>query len=222
MFHRVKGGVVQRETISLGMMGPVGRGLLNKRAPVTEEEMFVWLKGLIERIAAAQNLEFEFQAEDAPEFEPSKALAVTLNGDTVGRMGLVNKTARDEWRLIMPIAAAELDLAVLLGQAFAINKTVELAQFPAMSRDIALIVDETVEHEQISKLIKKANPKDLESFGLFDVYQGKGVEKGKKSLAYTFTYRSAKQTLTDKKVNKAHEKLTGYLLKELGATLRDG
>ena len=47
-------------------------------------------------------------------------------------------------------------------------------------------------------------------------------EKGKKSLAYTFTYRSAKQTLTDKKVNKAHEKLTGYLLKEHGATLRDG
>ena len=80
-----------------------------------------------------------------------------------------------------------------------ISKTEELTQFPSMSRDIALVLAESVPHEDVVKLIKKANPKDLESFGLFDVYQGKGVEKGKKSLAYSFVYRSAKQTLTDKK-----------------------
>jgi phenylalanyl-tRNA synthetase beta chain len=71
-------------------------------------------------------------------------------------------------------------------------------------------------------LIHKADPKDLESFGLFDIYQGKGIEKGKKSLAYNFVYRSATQTLTDKKVNKANQKLSEFLCKELGASLREG
>ena len=84
-----------------------------------------------------------------------------------------------------------------------------------------MVVDESVRHEDVVRLIGKAKPKDLESFGLFDIYQGKGIEKGKKSLAYTFTYRSGKQTLTDKKVNKTHQKLTDYLCKQLDASLRE-
>ena len=85
-----------------------------------------------------------------------------------------------------------------------------------MSRDIALVVDQSVRHEDIVSLIRKADPKDLESFGLFDVYQGKGIEKGKKSLAYNFVYRSAQQTLTDKKVNKAAPEAFGFPLQAAG------
>jgi phenylalanyl-tRNA synthetase beta chain len=204
-------------------MGPVGRALLEKRAPVSDEEMFVWMKGLVEKLLSAQNLvSVSFKAEDRPEFEGGQALSILVDGETAGCMGLVNKTARDEWRLTGPVAAAELNLDILLKNAFPITKTEDLALFPSMSRDIALILDQSVKHEDIVTLIKKANPKNLESFGLFDVYQGKGIEKGKKSLAYTFVYRSAKQTLTDKKVNKAHQKLIDFLCKQLGATLREG
>jgi phenylalanyl-tRNA synthetase beta chain len=121
-----------------------------------------------------------------------------------------------------PVAAAELKLEALLKNAFEVRKTEALAQFPSMSRDIALIVDATVKHEDVVELVRKANPKDLESFGLFDIYQGKGIEQGKKSLAYNFVYRSAKQTLTDKKVNKVHQKLSGFLCNQLGAALREG
>jgi phenylalanyl-tRNA synthetase beta chain len=221
-FNRIDGTPVQTETVSLGMMGPVGRTLLSKRAPVSDEEMFVWMKGLVEQLLAEQNLDaVSFKAEDQPEFEAGQALSVLVDGEVVGCMGLVNKTARDEWRLTGPVAAAELNLEALLKNAFQINKTEELAQFPSMSRDIALVLGEVVKHEEVVALIEKANPKDLESFGLFDVYQGKGIDKGKKSLAYTFVYRSVKQTLTDKKVNKAHQKLTDFLCKQLGATLRE-
>ena len=110
----------------------------------------------------------------------------------------------------------------MLKNAFQISKVEDLAQFPSMSRDIALVLDESVQNEDVVTLIEKANPKDLECFGLFDVYQGKGIEKGKKSLAYTFVYRSSKQTLTDKKVNKAHQKLIDFLCQKLGASLREG
>ncbi len=222
-FNRIDNAPVQTETVSLGMMGPVGRPLLEKRAPVSDEEMFVWMKGLVEKLLTAQDIDsVSFKAEDRQEFEDGKAVSILVDGETVGCMGLVNKTARDEWRLTGPVAAAELNLDTLLKNAFRISKTEDLAQFPSMSRDIALILDESVKHEDVVTLIGKANPKDLESFGLFDVYQGKGIEKGKKSLAYTFVYRSAKQTLTDKKVNKAHQKLIDFLCKQLGATLREG
>ncbi|MBN2163670.1 MAG: phenylalanine--tRNA ligase subunit beta [Pontiellaceae bacterium] len=223
VFNRVDGVPVQAETVSLGMMGPVGRSLLNKRAPVSEEEMFVWMKGLLEQLLAAQQLEnVTFKAEDRPEFEGGKAVTIELDGEAVGCMGLVNKTARSEWRLSGPVAAAELKLNALLKNAFTVAKTKDLAQFPSMSRDIALVVDQSVRHEDIAVLIRKVDPKDLESFGLFDVYQGKGIEKGKKSLAYNFVYRSAQQTLTDKKVNKAHQKLSDFLCKQLDASLREG
>lgn len=223
IFNRIDGTPVQTETVSLGMMGPVGRPLLAKRAPVSDEEMFVWMKGLVERLFAAQNIAaFSFEAEDRPEFESGKAVTIRVEGEIAGYMGLVNKTARDEWRLNGPVAAAELNLDALLINSFKITKTEDLAQFPSMSRDIALVLDESVKHEDVVKLIEKANPKDLESYGLFDIYQGKGIEKGKKSLAYTFVYRSAKQTLTDKKVNKAHQKLIDFLCKQLGASLREG
>jgi len=221
-FKRLDGAPVQAEMVSLGMMGPVGRSLLEKRTPISDEEMYVWMKGLIEKLAGFQKLDVSFQAEDYPEFESGKSVAVLLSGKTVGKMGLVNKKARDEWRLTGAVAAAEIELDALLKNTFKIAKTVDLAQFPSMSRDIALILDESVQHEDIVKLIQKANPKDLESFALFDVYTGKGIEKGKKSMAYTFVYRSAKQTLTDKKVNKVHQKLTDFLCKQLGASLRDG
>jgi phenylalanyl-tRNA synthetase beta chain len=185
--------------------------------------MFVWMKGLVEQLLAAQKLEnVLFKAVNRPEFEAGKALAIELDGETVGCMGLINKTARAEWRLNGPVAAAELQLEALLKNAFEIRKTEVLAQFPSMSRDIALIVDVSVKHEDVVALIHKADPKDLESFGLFDIYQGKGIEKGKKSLAYNFVYRSATQTLTDKKVNKANQKLSEFLCKELGASLREG
>ncbi len=223
IFNRVDGAPVQTETVSLGMMGPVGRSLLAKRAPVAEEEMFVWMKGLVEKLLSAQKIDaVSFEAEDRSEFETGKAVSVRVDGEAVGCMGLINKTARDEWRLTGPVAAAELNLDALLKNTFTIAKTEDLAQFPSMSRDIALVLDDTVKHEDVVKLIEKANPKDLECFGLFDIYQGKGIEKGKKSLAYTFVYRSAKQTLTDKKVNKAHQKLSDFLCKQLGASLREG
>ncbi|MEA2068228.1 MAG: phenylalanine--tRNA ligase subunit beta, partial [Verrucomicrobiota bacterium] len=72
-FNRVDGATVQTETVSLGMMGPVGRTLLEKRAPVSDEEMFVWMKGLVEQLLTFQGLDgVSFKAEDRPEFEAGK------------------------------------------------------------------------------------------------------------------------------------------------------
>ena len=223
VFNRKDGAPVQDERVSLGMMGPVGRTLLQKRASISDEEMFVWMKGLIEQLLNAQDLEaVEFKQKDRPECEKGQALHIFVNRECIGWMGLAHSKAKAEWRLTDPIAIAELRLDPLLKNSGKITPIEPLASFPAMSRDIALIVDESVQHADVEALIQKAKVKDLESFTLFDVYRGKGVEKGKKSLAYAFVYRSSKQTLTDKKVNKSHQKLIQFLCNKLGATLREG
>ena len=222
-FKREEGTPVQYETVSLGMMGPVGRSALQKRTPFSEEEMFLWMKGLVENLFAAQKVSgISFEPADRPECAPGKALSIRRGKEVFGWLGLANEKARANWRLNEPVAIAELNLEPLLKSVFRIPRAEAPPLFPAISRDIALVVDESVAHEQIVALVQKAKPKDLESFQLFDVYRGKGVEKGKKSLAYSFVYRSAERTLTDKKVNKTHQKLTDYLCQQLGAVLRDG
>lgn len=223
VFNRIDGTPQQTELLSLGMMGPVGRSLLEKRAAVSDEEIFLWMKGLVENLLAAQKIEnVWFSKADRPQYTSGQALDIYVGDQNIGWMGLIHKPARDAWRLSGPVAAAELRLDDLLQNSFKKAKVEDLAQLPSMSRDIALILDESVQHEDVIRWVKKANPKHLEHVGLFDIYQGKGVEKGKKSLAYTFIYRSATQTLTDKKVNKVHQKLTEFLCKQLGASLREG
>ena len=81
-------------------------------------------------------------------------------------------------------------------------------------------MDAGITHAAVLNVIEQAKPKDLEQVHLFDVYTGKGMEKGKKSLAYNFIYRSSSKTLTDKKVNRAHERVMQLLCSELPAEIR--
>jgi phenylalanyl-tRNA synthetase beta chain len=222
VFNRKGDALVQEERVSIGLMGPVGRSGLAKRAPVMAEEAFVWLKGLVEQLLAAQGLRgVNVVAADAAPFEVGQAVRVMSGDMLVGELGLVRSEIREGYRLGGPVAVAELSLEGLLAEAERIDPAEEIPVYPSMGRDLALVVDRDVTHEAVMAWVAKASPKDLERVELFDVYTGKGMEKGKKSLAYHFIYRSSKQTLTDKKVNKAHQQLMDLLCRELPAAIRN-
>ena len=91
----------------------------------------------------------------------------------------------------------------------------------AVARDIAMLVDDGVLVKQIEKLISSAAGNILEDIKLFDVYKGKQVPEGKKSVAYSVTFRSADRTLTDDEVNRAMERIVKALSEKLGAQLRE-
>ena len=93
-----------------------------------------------------------------------------------------------------------------------------IPRFPSIVRDLALVVDADVTNQQILDVIKGF--KLISEVILFDVYAGKQVAEGKKSLAYRLVYQSPDQTLTDETVNKVQEQVLAKLTKELGATLR--
>ena len=96
-----------------------------------------------------------------------------------------------------------------------------LPKFPAVTRDIALLVDDAVLVQEIEDCIRKAGGNIVEKVQLFDIYKGKQIPEGKKSIAYAIAYRDENKTLQDKDVNKVHDKILRSLEYKLGATLRD-
>ena len=222
VFNRENNNLIQSERVSFGMMGPVGRRQLNKRRPLEAEEMFIWMKGLIEVLLNKQNLnDLIFKDLDNSYYEDGQALSVYYKDSCIGSFGLIKKSILELWKVNTSVAVGELELDALLSVVGQYSSVNEVPVYPSISRDLALIVDQGVTNDSVINIVAKLQPKNLESLELFDVYTGKGVDKGKKSVAYSFTYRSVNQTLTDKKVNKVHQQVIDTLCKELVAEVRN-
>ena len=222
VFNRENDNLIQSERVSFGMMGPVGRRQLNKRRPLEAEEMFIWIKGLIQVLLNKQNLnDLIFKDLDNSYYEDGQALSVYYKDSCIGSFGLIKKSILELWKVNTSVAVGELELDALLSVVGQYSSVNEVPVYPSISRDLALIVDQGVTNDSVINIVAKLQPKNLESLELFDVYTGKGVDKGKKSVAYSFTYRSANQTLTDKKVNKVHQQVIDTLCKELVAEVRN-
>jgi phenylalanyl-tRNA synthetase beta chain len=120
-----------------------------------------------------------------------------------------------------PVAVLEARVEPLLARCFEIKGLAPLAAFPAVTRDAALIVDERVRHTDIEKIIQKVAPKELERVELFDIFRTEGIGVGRKSMAYSFTYRSLTRTLTDEDANQYHAAVKEALKRELSAEIRE-
>ena len=119
-------------------------------------------------------------------------------------------------------AASEISFIIFEAAIFIYTKKYKaLPKFPAVTRDIALLVDDSLLVQEIDDTIKRAGGNLVEKVELFDIYKGKQSPDGKKSIAYAIWYRDENKTLTDKDVNKVHEKILKSLEYKLGATLRD-
>jgi phenylalanyl-tRNA synthetase beta chain len=116
---------------------------------------------------------------------------------------------------------AELNLDQLLARRNPTKPFKPLPQFPAIRRDVAMLVPEATKHDAVWQVVKQAKPANLETVELFDVFRGKHVPEGQKSVAYAFIYRSPEKTLTDAEVNTAHAKVVEALKTQLKATVRE-
>jgi phenylalanyl-tRNA synthetase beta chain len=121
-----------------------------------------------------------------------------------------------------PVFFAEFDLELLLAASRTEKTYRELPKLPSVVRDMALIVDENARHGDILTAIEKNRIKILERVELFDIFNGDPIPKGKKSMAYSLTFRAADRNLTDAEVNEAHEQIKRQLLKEMPCEVREG
>ena len=213
----------EEKRIALGFCGPFGRDALSRRQPVSGEEAMLWLKGMVERLAAAMHAPApRFEAAEAPAFEKGYAVAIRLGRDVAGRMGLVGKSLRHAWRVNSPMAVAELSLAPLLANFGSHRALKPVTQFPAVKRDIAVVAPDSLASGDIVRAISKAGGKLLTGVSLFDIFKPKSNDAAKRSLAYSLEFRSPDRTLTDDEVNAACANAMAALKRLPGVEVREG
>lgn len=181
---------------------------------------FFHAKGIIEALAAKLDLHFDFVAsQDLAELHPGRTALIYCQEQLVGFLGQVHPQTAKAYD-IPETYVAEVNLS-LLERLLPTNKTfTEITKYPAVSRDVALLVEQTVTHGQIVAAIETAGIKRLTAIKLFDVYAGKNIEIGKKSMAYNLTFQNPEASLTDEEVLAYMTKIINSLTQSLGAEVR--
>ena len=150
-----------------------------------------------------------------------ESATISLGKNQIGEFGQLLPALAKKYDLRDAVLLAELNLDLLLARRNPARSFKPLPQFPSIRRDVAMLVPEATTHDAVLQVVKQTKPANLEAVELFDVFRGKHVPEGQKSLAYAFTYRAVDKTLTDAEVNAAHAKVVDAFKTQLKATVRE-
>jgi len=179
---------------------------------------FFDVKGVVEGLLQQLGVEASYVPSSDESLHPANQAAIVVNGSQVGVVGEVHPKVLAAFDIAEHAYLFEIKVNDLLPFTTRRKMYQPIPRFPAMVRDIALILDEKVTHQQVLDIIKSFPL--VAQAAIFDVYSGKQVPPGKKSLAYRIVYQSPTQTLTEDEVNSVQEKILTRLNKQLGAVLR--
>ena len=140
--------------------------------------------------------------------------------ETIGHIGRIDQPIADQLSLREVRFAAELDLPAMLKGAQHVPQLHPLPRFPAVRRDVSLVLPESTAYEKVEAVVHSARPQDLEAVDYVTTYRGKPLESGVKSVTITLVFRSPTTTLTSEAVESSVQKVIGAAKEKLGATLR--
>lgn len=183
---------------------------------------FYTLKGLIENVLEISNINrYDIEKEtENNSYHPGRCANIKVGIDTIATIGEVHPEVLINYDIDKRVYVAEVNITKLTKYSKLNKKYVEVPKFPAVERDIAVIVDEKVEVGQIEKIIIKKAKKWLEEAKLFDIYRDEKLGENKKSVAYSLIFRDKNKTLSDEEINTTMENIITELEKTLGAELR--
>lgn len=210
----------EREMLALAMGGPRS---LRRWGETAAELDFYDLKGVVEELLDRLNFDearFERKREKSF-FHPGRATVIVWKGVRLGIMGELHPAIARHYELRVPVFLAELDLVQLL--RLVEDDSLRVApppRFPAVRRDIAIVVEERVASSELLAVIRQAGGPLLAGVELFDLFRGHGVPAGHKSCAFTLIFRSAERTLTDAEVAEVEGRIIQQLGGLTGARLR--
>ena len=175
------------------------------------------LQSLLQMTRAPQ--EFAFEPVSRPGLHPGQTANITHQGQVVGYIGALHPTVGAELGLAAALYVCEIDLAaVLQGELPAFN---EISKFPEVRRDLAVVVDKSVPSAELMENVRAGAGTYLTDLRLFDVYEGKGIDPKRKSLALGLTFRDQSRTLGEEDVNLAVGQVIDLLEKNYNAELRN-
>ena len=198
----------EKPVLTLGMYGNVD---------------FYDLTGVLDELMAVlgiKNYGYE-PVKDHPSFHPGRTAKLFVNGKDCGILGEIHPDVAQKYKAAQRNYIGMIDIEPLVAGASIKPEYKPLPKFPAVTRDIAMLVEDGVPVRQIEQLISAKAGSILEEIRLFDVYKGKQVPEGMKSVAYSVIFRAADRTLTDEEVGGAMKKIVGALSEKLGAQLRE-
>jgi len=214
----VEAGTQERDVLALGMTGARWKeGWQNANGKATLHDLKEELEALLDRLGLLAHTVWKPTAHAALE----QAHEVLVNGRAVAIIGTVLARLLKAHDLGQEVHFLECDEAALLELCRAGREGhTEVPRFPAVRRDLSLLIGQELRYEQLLKAAHQAERKLLKEVGLFDVYQGDKLPAGKKSYAMSFVLQDSEKTLTDEQVDKAMGRIRQALEKEFGATLR--
>lgn len=197
-----------------------------KREPLNwcaakENVDFYDMKGLVEGLLAAlQVQDYTLARSAAPYLHPGKSCDIVLNGQVIGSFGEVHPTAQENFELDQTTYVLEMNVEPLVASAAAVPKYQHLPKYPAMSRDIAVVVPLEVSNEEIEAVIRANAGELLRTVRVFDIYTGKQVAAGCKSMAFNLTYQADDRTLTDAEVDASMKQVIAQVAEAYKSKLR--
>jgi phenylalanyl-tRNA synthetase beta chain len=187
---------------------------------VKDGAQFFQVKMIVEDILDHLGVKFEVKENSIPGYHPGKSAAIFKDNKLIGMFGEVHPDIARALGVDKPINVISLDMDEILNIKKLPPKYKDIPSFPAVKRDIAMMVPSGITNRAIVNGIKTVGGSLIEDIVLFDKYEGGQIEKGFYSLAYSITYRDPAKTLTDNEVNSKHAELSEHLVKELGVKVR--
>jgi phenylalanyl-tRNA synthetase beta chain len=186
-----------------------------------EKEDFYTLKGTVEGLLRKIHVKkYSFTAiNDAPMFHPGRCASVNTDGIPVGIIGEIHPDIAENYGFETRVYIAVLDMNTMYENRSMDESYRPLPKYPAITRDIAVVCDEDIEVMKLENAISASVGDILERIELFDVYRGIQLGQGKKSVAFSLSFRSPERTLTDADADSAMKNAL-KALGEIGAVLR--
>ncbi len=192
-------------------------------AVATQQTTFNHLKGYLDKLMERFGLNnLKVQTKESNTSHLEYGLSQSVNNKELVNFGKVKSSIQKQFDIQSEVFFVELNIDVLM-ELLKMTKSIqykEVSKFPYVRRDLALLVDKALNYAQIEEIAFKQNRKLLKEVNLFDVYEGKNLEEGKKSYAVSFAFQDDEKTLTDKQIDEMMSKMVQSFEKELGAKLR--
>lgn len=199
---------IERKMLTVGIYG--------------EHEDFFTLKGIVETLLDGINVkDYYFEKEtNASTYHKGRCANIIVGEHIIGTLGELHPLVQEEFNIGMRTFVADLDFNMIMQLVKEEKLFSSIPKYPAVERDMAILVKDEVTSMQIENLVKESGGTLLESVRMFDMYKGKQIPEGHKSVAYALIFRAEDKTLSDDEVNKVFDSILETLGTQLGAQLR--
>ncbi|PEQ17747.1 phenylalanine--tRNA ligase subunit beta [Piscirickettsia salmonis] len=180
---------------------------------------FYDLKGDVEALLALTQAETMFKSAEHSALHPGQSAQVKVNGRCAGVIGALHPHLAQKLNVKGKAFLFELDLQAI--SSATLPKAKSLSRYPSIKRDLALLVDEAISAADLTTAVSDVVPEQLQDVRIFDIYQGEGIQEGKKSVALSLILQDLSRTLTEEDVAALIEKVKNTLMTTFGAVLRE-